>query len=273
MDGSTVVRIKAAAGVAAVSVNPLTLRHAARDINTAAALTGVRFTGDLLQQARTAFGHLAVAASSPGGRRAGELRQARAAATRLITHPDHYAGSSLPGLPSAAEVRAVGHLANYYHSLISRLPRQALLDGYQCTEQFPALGVQVLPAEYFSLDYRRLMSGPAARAAPVAAPAGRGGGRDWRGYAREKAWRVPAAGGVLLLGLLSASQGRVVDIAHGGHRAWEILADGEHGLLPARQEATAGSWLPRPGRPDVNQLLARAAGEARERRLAVEAHW
>ncbi len=214
-----------------------------------------------------------MAASSPGGRQAGELRQAHAAATRLISHPDQYAGSSLPGLPSAAEVRAVGHLANYYHSLISRLPRQALIEGYQCTEQFPALGVQMLPAEYFSLDYRRLMSGPAAPVAAPAAPAGRGGGRDWRGYAREKAWRVPAAGGTFLLGLLSASTGRVVDIAHGGHRAWEILADGEYGLLPPRQEATAGSSLPRPDRQDVNQWLARAAAEARERRLAVESRW
>lgn len=269
MDGSTMVRIRAAAGVAAASVSPLTLRHAARDINMAGALTGVRLTGGLLQQARTAFGHLAVAASSPGGRQAGELRQARAAATRLITNPDQYAGSSLPGRPSAAEVRAVGHLVNYYHSLLSRLPRQALIDGYQCTEQFPALGVQMLPAEYFSLDYRRLMSSPAA----PAAPAGRGGGRDWRGYAWEKAWRVPAAGGIFLLGLLSASTGRVVDVAHGGHRAWEILADGEYGLLPARQDATAGSSLPRSDWQDVNQVLGSAAAEARERRLAVEARW
>ena len=131
----------------------------------------------------------------------------------------------------------------------------------------------MLPAEYFSLDYRRLMSSPAAPVAAPSGPAGRGGGRDWRGYALEKAWRVPAAGGTFLLGLLSASTGRVVDIAHGGHRAWEILADGEYGLLPPRQDATAGSSLLRSARQDVNQLLASAATEARERRLAVEARW
>ena len=269
MDGSTVVKVKVAAELAAASVDPLTLRHAAREMGVTAARIGVQLTGDVLQQVRTAFGHLAAAASGPDGRQAGELRQACAAATRLITNPDQYAGSSVLGLPSAAEVRALGHLANYYHSLISRLPRQALIDGYQCTEQFPALGVQMLPAEYFSRDYRRLISGPAG----PAIPAGQRGGRDWRGYALEKAWRVPAAGGILLLGLLGASQGRVVDVAHGGKRAWEILADGDYGLLPARPEATAGSSLLRLEPQSVNQLLAGAAAESRERRLAVAARW
>ena len=174
MDGSTMVKIKVAAELAAVSVDPLTLRHAAREIRIAAALIGVQLTGDVLQQVRTAFGHLAAAAASPGGGQAGELRQARAAATRLITSPDQYAGSGVPGLPSAAEVRALGHLANYYHSLISRLARQALIDGYQCTEQFPALGVQMLPAEYFSRDYRRLISGPAVPGAATRCPGGPG---------------------------------------------------------------------------------------------------
>ncbi len=183
MDGSTMVKVKVAAELAAASVDPLTLRHTAGEIRIAAALAGVQLTGDVLQQVRTAFGHLAAAASGPDGRQAGELRQARAAATRLITDPDQYAGSSVLGLPSAAEVRALGHLANYYHSLISRLPRQALIDGYQCTEQFPALGVQMLPAEYFSRDYRRLISGPAAgpRLFPRdSAAAGIGAATRWR---------------------------------------------------------------------------------------------
>ena len=79
MDGSTMVKIKVAAELAAVSVDPLTLRHAAREIRIAAALIGVQLTGDVLQQVRTAFGHLAAAAASPGGGQAGELRQARAA--------------------------------------------------------------------------------------------------------------------------------------------------------------------------------------------------
>jgi hypothetical protein len=279
MDGSTMVRVKVAAELAVVSVDPLTLRRAAGEIRIAAALIGVQLTGDVLQQVRTAFGHLAAAASSPGGGQAGELRQARAAAARLITSPDQYAGSGVPGLPSAAEVRALGHLANYYHSLISRLPRQALIDGYQCTEQFPALGVQMLPAEYFSRDYRRLISGPAVPGGPAtpavqagpAVSAGRRGGRDWRGYALEKAWRVPAAGGILLLGLLSASQGRVVDVAHGGKRAWEILADGDYGLLPARQQAAPGSSLLQLEPQSVDQLLAAVAAESRERCLAVRA--
>jgi hypothetical protein len=279
MDRSTMVKIKAAAELAAVSVSSLTLRRAAREIKIAAALTGVQLTGDVLQQVRTALGHLAAAASSLEGARQAELRQARAAATRLLANCDQHAGSSLRGMPSAAQVRALGHLVNYYHSLISRLPRQALIDGYQCTEQFPALGVQMLPAEYFPLDYGRLISGPAVPvpgpAVPVsgpAVPAGRGGGRDWRGYALEKAWRVPAAGGVLLLGLLSASQGHAVDIVHGGHRAREILADGDYGLLPPRREARARSPLLEPAGLDMNGLLA-AAAESRERRLAVEAHW
>lgn len=184
MDGSTMVRIKVAAGLAAVSVNPVTLRHTGREINIAAAMIGVQLTGDVLQQVRTAFGYLAAAASGPDGSQAAELRQARAAATRLITDPDHYAGSSLLGMPSAAEVRALGYLANYYHSLISRLPRQALVDGYQCTEQFLALGVQMLPAEYFSRDYRRLISGSAVQRALLSQrlgeAAGNGAATRWR---------------------------------------------------------------------------------------------
>ena len=85
MDGSTMARIKVAAEPAVASVDPLTLRHAAGEIRIAAALIGVQLTGDVLQQVRDAFGHLAAAASGPDGRQAGELRQARAAATRLIT--------------------------------------------------------------------------------------------------------------------------------------------------------------------------------------------
>lgn len=270
MDQGSMVRIKVAAGQAVVSVTPLTLRHAVREINIAAALTGVQLTGDVLQQVRTAFGHLAAAAGHPGGGQA-ELRQAHAAATRLITKPDQYARSSPLGRPSAAEIRALGYLANYYHSLIGRLPRQALIDAYQCTERFPAVGVQMLPAEYFSRDYRRLISGPDVPGPAV--PAGRGTSRDWRGYALEKAWRVPAAGGILLLGLLGASQGHAVEVAHGAKRAWEILADGDYGLLPARQEAAARSSLLTLDQRGLNQLLAAAAAESRERRLAVEARW
>ncbi len=272
MDGLSMTRARIAADQAAVSVGPLALRRAAGEIKIAAALSGVQLAGDVLQQVRTAFGHLAAAASSPGGGQA-ELRQARAAAARLITHPGQYTGSGLPGLPSAAEVRALGHLANYHHSLIGRLPRQALVDAYQCTEQFPAVGVRVLPAEYFSRDYRRLVSPPAVPAGGPAVPAGRGCSRDWRGYALEKAWRVPAAGGILMLGLLGASQGHAVELAHGAKRAWEILADGDYGLLPARQEAAAGSWLLGPDQREPDQLLAAAAAESRERRLAVQAHW
>jgi hypothetical protein len=269
MNRRSMARIKAAAGRAAIWVDPLTLQHAARDINTAAALIGKQLTGDVLQQVKTAFGHLAAAATPGAGQ--GELRQAGAAAARLITNADQYAGSSLPGMPSAAEVRALGHLANYYHSLISALPRQAVIEGYQCAEGFPVVGVQMLPAEYFSQGYRWLIFGPAVSGPAV--PAGREGSRDWRGYALEKAWRVPAAGGMLLLGVLGASQGHAVEIAHGGKRAWEILADGDYGLLPARQEATAGFSLLRPDRQEVNRLLAAVAAESQERRLAVEARW
>jgi hypothetical protein len=95
MNRRSMARIKAAAERAAIWVNPLTLQHAARDINTAAALVGMQLTGDVLQQVKTAFGHLAAAATPGAGQ--GELRQAGAAATRLITNADQYAGSSLPG--------------------------------------------------------------------------------------------------------------------------------------------------------------------------------
>ena len=267
MDARTTARIQAAAERAAVSVSQDTLRLATHKISIAFAVIGVPFTGNLRQQVETAFGHLAAAAEgSPEGGQA-ELRQARAAAARLIHGPDPDPDPGwLLGTPAVAEVLALGHLVNYYHSLISRVPRQALIDGYQCTELFPALGVQLLPAEYFSRDYRRLTAG-------LAAPAGRGGGRDWRGYALEKAWRVPAAGGIFLLGLLSSAQGHAGDIMHGGHRAWDILAEGDYGLLPAHQDAAAGSSRPGWDRHSVNRLLAGVVEESRERRLAVEAHW
>jgi hypothetical protein len=263
MNRRSMARIKAAAERAAIWVNPLTLQHAARDINTAAALVGMQLTGDVLQQVKTAFGHLAAAATPGAGQ--GELRQAGAAATRLITNADQYAGSSLPG--HALRSRGPGSWAP--GKLLS-LPDQPAAApgphrGLPVHGRVPVVGVQMpsgvllpeLPVAHFrpGCPCRTGRRPGLARLRAGESLAGAGRRRD---VAARLARRVPGA--------------RCGNRAR-GKRAWEILADGDSGLLPARQEATAGFSLPRPGRQEVNRLLAAVAAESQERRLAVEARW
>jgi hypothetical protein len=140
-----------------------------------------------------------------------------------------------------------------------------------CTERFPALGVQILPPDFFSRDYRQYV--PDHNYVPdVSFPAEPAGKRDWRGYALEKAWRVPAAGGMLLLGFAAAAvePSHGAAIVHGAMRAKDILTDGDYGLLPPPEKATAESSGMILGRSRVNGFLADAKAESQERRLAVE---
>jgi hypothetical protein len=269
MDGRTMATLLKAADYEADTISDDTLRCTVSKIKIAAAAVSVLLTGDVMADVSTAFEHLAAAAASTSQeRRTAELSHAGSHLTRLTNHPAHDGGSALLTSPSAEQVRALGHLGNYYYSLICKEPRQALIDAYLCTERFPALGVQILPPDFFSRDYRQYV--PVHNYVPdLNFPGGPAGKRDWRGYALEKAWRVPAAGGMLLLGFV-AGMHHGAAIAHGAMRAREILTDGDYGLLPPRETATASTRLIL-GRSRVNGFLADAKAESQERRLAVEA--
>jgi hypothetical protein len=172
---------------------------------------------------------------------------------------------------SANHVRAAAQLGNYYYFLVRGDEKQALIHGYRCAEEYPALAVEVLPVALFSRNWhveaertrqrRQELMLAVAQTAAVQSTAAR---RSWRW---DMAWRVPAAAGVLVAGLAGAAVSPSL-AARGMQGAVGILSTTEQGLLP-------------PSKFDRHAYLAAAATtqdayapvveEARERRLAVEA--
>lgn len=268
MNRQTMATMLKAADYETATTSAETLRITVRNIKAAVGAVGMKLTGEVLAEVSSAFEHLAAAfASTSQETRKDQLSRAGSHLTRLTNNPVRDRASDVLTSLSAEEICALGNVGNYYYSLICKEPRQALIDAYLCTERFPALGVQMFPPGFFSRDYRPFVRG-------LSVPTGTAGGRDWRGYALEKAWRVPAAGGMLVLGLLAGAAGHGADIVHGAMRAREILADGDYGLLPPREGVTAERsplTLAIESRYGFNGFLAGVRAESRERRLAVEA--
>lgn len=170
------------------------------------------------------------------------------------------------GSLSGDEVCALGYLGNYHYFLIRGEPRQALIAAYHCTERFPALGVQLFPAQLFSGDYREAVLRSDARGEELTWAHQRARA-ERRSYGLDMAWRVPVAAGAVLAGLAGAAVSPPL-AGHGVQWAMGIMAGRDYGLLPPPRPS--GQAL-REHAAQAERLLARASAEARERRLGLEA--
>lgn len=244
------------------------LRARVDAIDTAVDAIGRHLEENVLADVRAAFSHLEVAVTVTDARLSqDELGFARQSFNRLAerTGDDTLLGTHASLF--AAHVSALGHIGNYHYFLLCDQPEHALVAAYRCTEQFPALGISLLPVELFSRDYRDelprdrpeqiLIEYRSALASHVEAR---------RLWGLEKAWRVPAAAGALVAGLVGSTVNPSL-AARGAQWATGILATTQYGFRP-------------PTRPDkdfyldrashVEKQLAPVAAEALERRLMIE---
>jgi len=172
---------------------------------------------------------------------------------------------------SATHVRAMAHLGNYYYFVLREQPQQALIHGYRCAEEYPALAVEVLPVALFSRNWhveaertrqrRQEVMLAVAQTAAVQSAAAR------RAWGWDMAWRVPAAAGILVAGLAGAAVTPSL-AGRGLQGAIGILSTTEQGLL-LPQKLDRHAFLA--AAATTQDAYAPVAEEARERRLAVEA--
>jgi hypothetical protein len=267
IDPTTIATLLKAAAEAKRALDAAALRSAVDDIKASVDGIGKRLAEDVLIEVRSGFDHLAVAIEAVNDDiRRDELGHARQYFGRLANREGGGTVSGTSGSLTGDQVCALGYLGNYAYFLVRGDPRQALISAYLCTERFPVLGVQLFPTQLFSRDYRAGVRSANARG-ELRSQFHNFAREQWRGYVLEKAWRIPAAGGAVLAGLIGAAvspplAGRGVMWATG------ILAGSEHGMLP-------------PPRPDqrkflqgqaeeMERALAPLKSEARARRLALE---
>jgi hypothetical protein len=248
------------------------LRARVDEIGAAVDALGRHLAETTIAEARSGFSHLEVAVTVTDPQlRSDELAFARQAFNRLASRSadgddlvDRYAAMS------AAHVCALGDLGNYHYFLLRDQPEQALISAYRCTERFPALGVRVLPVGLFSRDWRPVVpdhtqTPQMLRSSFRAAVAEHAAQR--RAYRLDMAWRVPAAAGAVLAGLVGATVSPPM-AARGAQWAAGILATNEQGLLPSRGPSE-GAYLERADA--AQKQLDPVVREARQRRLAVQA--
>lgn len=268
MDPATMTMLLRAAADAKRTIDAVTLRRTVESIRTAVDSIGMQLAEAVLVEVRSGFDHLAVAVevANDDDLRRDELRLAREYFGRLANRPGGGMVVGISGALSGDQVAALGHLGNYHYFLIQGQERQALIAAYLCTERFPALGVQLYPPQLFSRDYRAAVARSDAREESLRREHDIRSSR-WRRYRLDMAWRVPAAGGALIAGLLGAAVSPPL-AGHGVQWAHGILAGAEEGVLPPPRPSDRGL---RAHAVDVERLLAPVRAEARERRAAIEA--
>jgi hypothetical protein len=269
MDPTTVAAAIKAVAEVKKTLDTAALRRTVEDIQLA--IVGIRKQLDehVLREVRTGFDHLATAVEAASQElRRDELLDARKYFAQLANHSAGGVVVGSSGTLSCDEVCALGHFGNYHYFLLRGEPRQALIAAYRCTERFPALGVQLFPRELFSRDYRSVVIPSETRREQL---------EDAYGWAqttyqserrsfREWAWRVPAAGGAVVAGLIAGAV--TPPLAHRGVVvAAQLLGRGGPVVppsAPSDQELLAH-------RAELGRLLAPVAAEAHERRRAIEA--
>jgi hypothetical protein len=230
----------------------------------------------LLIDVRAAYRHLETASMAANDSfRREELMLARGVFARLVEHPvAAVAGEN--GLTSG-QVVAIAHAGNYSYFLMKDEVRLALLEAYRCTERFPALGVQLFPAEIFSRDYsavgQAMVARRAARDRVRAAHevALKGHKQSKSEYYKEMAWKVPAAGAVFL-GFLAAGAVAPPLAAQAPMRAAGILAGtGSRGVSDIPGRAPALHYGPNEiDPPEETELMRQASSESAGRRATLE---
>jgi hypothetical protein len=225
---------------------------------------------NVLAELRSAFSHLEVAVSVADTTLShDELSYARQAFNRLA---ERRPGSD--GLLSAhdsliaAHVSALGHFGNYHYFLLRGQPDHALIAAYQCTEQFPALGVSLFPVELFSRDYRNVVSMAPEEIRASYAQARARHVADRSSYGQDMAWRLPAAAGAFVAGLAGSWFNPALAV-RGAQAATGLLVTNKHGLLPPSgpDQRDYLGWA-----ASAERKLAPVAAEAHERLLKVRAH-
>jgi hypothetical protein len=268
MDPATIAMLLKAAGDTKRAMDAAALRSTVDHIKGSVDAIGMQLAENVLTEVRSGFDHLAVAIEAVDDDiRRDELGHARQYFARLANRPGGGTVGGTSGSLTGDQICALGYLGNFAYFLVRGDPRQALISAYKCTERFPVLGVQLFPVQLFSKDYRDDLLSADVRG-ELLSHRHNMARAEWRSYALEKAWRIPAAGGALLAGLIGATVSPPL-AGRGLMWATGILAGSEHGMIP-------------PPRPDqqaflqgqaeeMERALAPLKSEARARRLALEA--
>jgi hypothetical protein len=268
MDPTTVLAAIRTTAALRRALDTSALRRQVEGIRSAVDTIGKQLAENILVEVDTGFSHLAVALDAGDELRRDELGYARTYFARLANRPGGGVVAGRYTELTGDEVRALGHYGNFYYFLLRDEPRQALISAYRCTEQLPVLGVLRLPVELFSRDYRSAVEPYERRRQALEGTyrlAKAAHEHDRRKF-REMAWRVPAAGGAIIGGLLAGAvspplAGRGVAVAG------QILGRAEQVLPPSKPSGQAlVAHL-----HEMETLLAPVVAEARQRRLAVEA--
>jgi hypothetical protein len=247
------------------------LKRQVKDIEDSVAKLGTTLERSLEIDLRTAYDHLAAAqvAANDDLRRA-ELDNARASFARLIHRPETRPVNTGSGQLTHEQLVALGHQGNFYYFLLYDDERQALEQAYICATKFPLLAIEMFPAGIFSHDYsadlraiaeRASESRNAALAQHKAAMAEHR--QERRDYLKEMAWRLPLAGGAILVGLVG-SVGAPQLAGRGVVHAAEIVSAA--GIPPGRPKLKIVDLT----EPEAAALMSRISREATECRAALE---
>jgi hypothetical protein len=250
------------------SLDAAALQERVEAINKTVGAVGRHLTDIVVADVDAGFAHLeaAMTISEPSVRE-DELRFARQIFNRLAQRPGNDQLLDDYTVMGAQHVAAMGHLGNYHYFLLRDQPEQALLSAYRCTEQFPALGVELFPVELFSRDYRRPHETRGSLLADYRYQRARYQDTRRR-YRLDLAWRVPAAAGYIIAGLAAATVSPPM-AARGVQGAMGLLATTNEGILPPRAPDKQ-EFLKRAA--EAEELFRPARDEARERRVAVQRH-
>ncbi len=252
------------------TIDTATLTRTVSEINTKVDVIGRHLTQSAIADLNAGFSHLETAlAVTDAELRNDELVAARQLFNRLAQRPARDPLIDTFSDTSAAHLTGLAELGNLYYFILRGAAQRALVSAYACTETFPALGVQVLPVALFDQDWRPLVT--SANSDPHRVMVGYRDAitrhrQDRRAYGLDLLWRVPAAAGVALAGLLGATVSPPL-AGRGAQWAISILATSEKGLSP-------------PTAPDQARYLALATrlqhqlepviADAHRRRVAAE---
>jgi len=265
-----------ALGAAKRAYDDKKLREQISRIEATVEALGERINEVLLIDVRAAYGHLEAASMAANDSlRRDELMLARGVFARLVEHPVT-AREEESGLTSG-QVVAIAHAGSYSYFLMNDEVRLALIEAYRCTERFPALGVQLFPAEIFSRDYsavgRSMVTRRAARdrvraAHQVTLQKHKESKAE---YYKEMAWKVPAAGAVFL-GFLAAGVVAPSLAGQAPMRAAGILAGtGSRAVSDVPGRASALHYGPNEiDPPEETELMRQASAESASHRATLE---
>jgi hypothetical protein len=238
-------------------------------IQAALEIVGKRMVDEIFTDVDTGFAHLAAAWEAADGElRRDELRLARQHFARLANRRGGGEVSGTAHTFTVDQIRALGHVGNFYYFVLRDDPRLALLEAYRCTERFPVFAVLLLPSELFSHDYRaQAMSfhkrdmtlREGFRSELASHPRRRGE------YRRKFAWKATQATGVFLVGVVGML-GHPLSVIHGAVKAKAILADSGD---PIDQPSDA---LVRAHAATEAEVMKSVLTEARERRMLLESN-